>query len=69
MVLKSDGNSEFWSKACYLILLRHLIRSRAARNRIFQIFFLIFHPFATCFDLPSYISNMEQTERSIQEII
>ena len=40
MVLILVGNSEIgahvlWSKLCYLICLRHLIRSRAIANRIF----------------------------------
>ena len=34
MVLKLDGNSEIGAHVCYLICLRHLIRSKAVTIRI-----------------------------------
>ena len=60
MVLILDGNSEIgahvWSNLCYLICLRHLIRSKTVTNLIFPIFL---HACATCSKLPSDISNMD----------
>ena len=49
------------SNLCYLICLRHLIRSRADKNRIFfaPIRPIFLHACATCSELPSNISSME----------
>ena len=64
MVLILDGNSEIGSHVrsnlCCLICLRHLIRSRTLTNRIFfsQKITICFHACATCYELPSNISNM-----------
>ena len=70
MVLILDGNSEIVahvrSKHCYLICLRHLIRSRTVTNRIVfspkrRIFL---HACATCSELPSTLSPMPYTRQA-----
>ena len=67
MVLICDGNSEIGahveSNLCYLICLRHLIRSKAVTNRIYfspETLFFFLHGCAICSKLSSYISTMEE---------
>ena len=65
-VLELDVNSEIGahvrSNPCYLICLRHLIRTRAVANRIFSPERYIFlYAYATCSELPSYTSTMGRT--------
>ena len=69
MVLKLDGDSEIGAQVrinlCYLICLRHLIRSRAVTNRIFSTKSLIFlHACATRSRLPSNTSAMGESDIS-----
>ena len=63
MVRIVDGNSEInahvGNNFCYLICLRHLIRSNSFTNRAFFSKKTIFlHPCATCSELSSNISSM-----------
>ena len=65
MVLIVDGNSEIdahvGSNLCYLICLRHSIRSKAVTNRIFLFEKTYFHACAACIELPSNISTMVES--------
>ena len=67
MVLILDGNSEIGaqvrSNLCYLIWLRHLIRSRAVKNRIFFIRKYVFSCVHNMFELPSNISKAPSPRR------
>ena len=60
IVLILDGNSVIGASVmgnlCFLICVRHLIRSRAVKNRLF--YPKIFLECASCSELPSHISTM-----------
>ena len=70
MVLILDGNLEtgaqIRSNVCYLICLRHLIRSRAVTNRVYL---TPKEPIFLCSELPSDISTMTRAGEGIPGVL
>ena len=74
MVPLLDGYSEVGAHVrrnlCYLICLRHLIRVRAVKNRIFpQKRHIFIRACAPCSELPSHISTMINLTRKLRNLV
>ena len=57
LMVTKNKDAHVWSNLCYLICLRHLIKTKTVTNKIW-IRPIFFHACATCFELPSNISTM-----------